>query len=115
MSDSNEPQNAGIRIRFDPEALRDFCRRWEVVELAFFGSVLRDDFSSKSDIDVLVRWRDESSWLVEAFDAEQELGALFGRIVNLCSWRAIEESDNQALRDSILDSKRVFYRRTRQP
>lgn len=31
-----------------------FCRRWQVRELSLFGSVLRDDFSPTSDVDVLI-------------------------------------------------------------
>jgi predicted nucleotidyltransferase len=112
MTSDSEPRTVGVRITFDAEALRAFCRRWKVVELAFFGSVLRDDFCAESDIDVLVRWGDDSLWGEEASDAEMELEALFGRVVELASWKAIEESDDHAKRDSILDSKRVFYRRS---
>ncbi len=42
------------RLRVDDEALPAFCRRWEISELAVFGSVLRDDFGEASDVDVLV-------------------------------------------------------------
>jgi len=38
------------------EELTASCERWRIVELAFFGSVLRDDFGPHSDIDVLVRF-----------------------------------------------------------
>ena len=27
-----------------------FCKRWQVTELALFGSVLRDDFGPDSDV-----------------------------------------------------------------
>ncbi len=33
-----------------------FCRRHHIGKLAFFGSVLRDDFGADSDIDVLVEF-----------------------------------------------------------
>jgi len=46
-------------IEIPREGIADFCRRWQVVEFALFGSVLREDFRPDSDIDVLV-----------AFDAE---------------------------------------------
>ena len=36
------------------EMLREFCQRWQITELAFFGSVLREDFGPDSDVDVLV-------------------------------------------------------------
>jgi uncharacterized protein len=45
----------GVEI---PEAaLAEFCRRNDIVRLALFGSVLRDDFRPGSDIDVLVEFR----------------------------------------------------------
>ena len=49
--------NMGIRISIPKEKVVDFCERWNITELAFFGSVLRDDFGPESDIDVLVNLR----------------------------------------------------------
>lgn len=37
--------------------LEKFCRRWQITELALFGSVLRDDFRPDSDIDTVYRIR----------------------------------------------------------
>lgn len=34
------------------DAIAEFCRRWNIVEFALFGSVLRDDFRPDSDIDL---------------------------------------------------------------
>lgn len=44
------------RIRFDKDALVEFCHRNHIRRLAFFGSVLEDDFRPDSDIDVLVEF-----------------------------------------------------------
>ena len=44
----------GIDIQRDNIA--EFCRRHHVRHLSPFGSVLRDDFGSQSDIDVLVEF-----------------------------------------------------------
>ena len=35
-------------------AVGQVCQRWQIDELALFGSVLRDDFGADSDVDVLV-------------------------------------------------------------
>ncbi len=43
-------------IAMPPDRIAAFCKRWQVVELALFGSVPRDDFSPESDVDVLVRF-----------------------------------------------------------
>ncbi|MGC9524132.1 MAG: hypothetical protein ACP5D7_01170 [Limnospira sp.] len=32
------------RLGITPEQLAEFCQRWQIVELALFGSILRDDF-----------------------------------------------------------------------
>ncbi len=37
------------------KTLAEICRRYHVLELAVFGSVLREDFRDGSDIDVLSR------------------------------------------------------------
>jgi uncharacterized protein len=34
--------------------IQTICERWHISELALFGSVLREDFHSDSDIDLLV-------------------------------------------------------------
>ena len=34
--------------------IEDFCRRWQIVEFALFGSILREDMRPDSDVDVLV-------------------------------------------------------------
>ena len=44
------------RIQVDQQQIADFCRRHHIRKLAFFGSVLRDDFRPDSDVDVLVEF-----------------------------------------------------------
>ncbi|HEX72022.1 MAG TPA: hypothetical protein ENN65_01760 [Candidatus Hydrogenedentes bacterium] len=44
------------KVAIHEEPMADFCRRWQVVELALFGSVVRDDFSPDSVVDVLVQF-----------------------------------------------------------
>lgn len=45
------------RLTITPEQLKAFCIRWQIAELAVFGSILRDDFRLNdeipSDIDLL--------------------------------------------------------------
>ncbi len=42
-----------IAIRIPYNLLKEFCQRWKIRERALFGSVLRDDVSPDSDIDIL--------------------------------------------------------------
>jgi predicted nucleotidyltransferase len=44
------------RLRIPEQQLVELCRRYDVLELALFGSVLREDYGNDSDIDVLVEF-----------------------------------------------------------
>ncbi|WP_052312580.1 nucleotidyltransferase family protein [Geminocystis herdmanii] len=44
------------RLKIKPQELIDFCQDNYISELAVFGSILRDDFNSQSDIDFLVTY-----------------------------------------------------------
>ena len=43
-------------ISVDSDRIAEFRQRNQILRLAFFGSVLRDDFSADSDVDVLVEF-----------------------------------------------------------
>ena len=52
------------RIMLPTDKIAEFCRKNRVKSLAVFGSVLRADFRSDSDIDVLVEFeRDAKGWV----------------------------------------------------
>lgn len=74
-----------LALKFDvsqPE-LESFCRRHGIQKLAFFGSVLRDDFTPESDIDVLVEFAPDRIPGLRFFQIERELTKLLGRKVDL--------------------------------
>ena len=48
---------AKIGIQIPHEVIAEFCRRHGIRRLAFFGSVTRDDFTPRSDVDVLVEFQ----------------------------------------------------------
>ncbi len=71
---------AGITLPHEVAA--QFCRRHHIRRLrrlAFFGSVLRDDFRDDSDVDVLVEFEPEHIPGLAFFEMEAELSALLGR------------------------------------
>ncbi len=91
-------------------AIKVFCDRWQVAELALFGSVLREDFGPDSDIDVLVRFKSERTpGLFGIAAMQRELANLLARRVDLVSRTAIEESRNYIRRKAILESARVIH------
>jgi len=87
-----------------------FCRRWQIKELALFGSALRDDFRPDSDVDVLVQFDAEARHtLFDMVFMQEELQRIFGREVDLVSRRGIETSRNYIRRRAILESAEVIY------
>jgi|SRR5205823_4767923 predicted nucleotidyltransferase len=92
-----------IAIDYDKEKLRDFCRKWKVTEFSLFGSVVRDDFTPDSDVDVLVTFEEGARrTLFDMVHMEDELVEIFGREVDLLTRRSVERSLNPIRRDSIL-------------
>lgn len=45
-----------LPIKISLSEIEDFCQRNNIEKLSLFGSVLRNDFNSKSDVDVLVEF-----------------------------------------------------------
>ena len=106
--------NAHIQIPRDE--ITAFCKRWQVTELALFGSVLRDDFGPESDVDVLVRFEEEARHTLFDLDRmEEELTTIFGRKVDLISWRDVEQSQNYIRRKAILQSTETIYAASSRP
>lgn len=99
-----------IAIALPQQSIREFCQRWQIVELSVFGSVLRDDFRSDSDIDILVAFAPTANWgLLEHAQMQQELETMLGRAVDLISKRAIERSSNWIRRQEILSTAQTIY------
>jgi predicted nucleotidyltransferase len=71
------------KIRIDREKLDKLCRRYRVRRLALFGSVERDDFTDRSDIDILVEFEEGARVGLAFFSLEEELSRLFERKVDL--------------------------------
>ncbi len=87
-----------------------FCRKWNILEFSLFGSVLREDFSPTSDIDVLVLFHPDTHYsFFDLVHMQDELKEIFGREVDLVSKRGIEASRNPIRRKEILESAEVVY------
>jgi hypothetical protein len=64
------------------EAIAEFCRRNHIRRLSLFGSVLRDDFTPESDIDVLVEFEEGRTPGLRYYGFGDELGEILGRKVD---------------------------------
>jgi predicted nucleotidyltransferase len=68
-----------LAIPIPHEEIAAFCRKWGIRRLAFFGSVVRDDFGPESDVDVLVEFEPERTPGLEFFwEIPNELSAILG-------------------------------------
>lgn len=101
-------QNINGNLKLDEQAIADFCKRWKVIELSLFGSVLRDDFKAESDVDVLVVFEPDAPWSYwDWAKMSDELEGIFGHPVDLVEKRSIE---NPYRRHEILTSRRIIHR-----
>lgn len=110
MNTQNSILEIRDRLGISAEQLTKFCQKWQVSELALFGSILRDDFRSDSDIDILVSYQPTAKrGLFEKITMKEELEILLNRKVDLVSKQAINQSRNWLRRKNILDSAEVIY------
>jgi len=99
-----------IQIHIPKEKIAGFCKKWGIREFCLFGSVLRAEFCSDSDIDVLVTFDENAKHtLFDLVNMESELKDIFGRNVDIISRRGIESSRNYLRRNAILESAEAVY------
>lgn len=99
-----------LQTAVDKERIAAFCDKWQVAELALFGSVLRDDFRPDSDVDVLVTFKPQAELtLFDLVQMQQELEDIFGRAVDLVDRAAVEQSRNYIRRKAILRSLEIIH------
>ena len=92
------------------EQIKGFCQKWQVTELALFGSVLREDFRSDSDIDILITFSPTAKrGLTETLQMRDELQAIFNRKVDLIVKASLKRSDNWLRCNNILELAQIIY------
>jgi len=98
--------NDAAPLHIPREALARFCRRYQVRELALFGSMLRQDYHPDSDVDLLVSFQPAArvTFLTLA-RLQRELEALLGRQVDLVP----KDGLKPIIRDHVLATARVLY------
>ncbi|MGF1520974.1 MAG: nucleotidyltransferase family protein [Leptolyngbyaceae cyanobacterium] len=110
MSPSTSQVQIYDRLGITHTDLRAFCQRWDIAELSLFGSILRDDFSASSDIDMLISYfPGKTKGLLDRVRIKDELEALCGRDVDVMTKKAIEQSRNPLRRQEILGSAHIIY------
>jgi hypothetical protein len=99
-----------MNIKVPKARIAEFSQKWKIVELSFFGSVLRDDFRPDSDVDVLVTFAPDGRYSqCDLVHIEGELEKMLGRKVDLVERCSIEQSENYIRRKHILNSPQTVY------
>ena len=94
------------RIPVNRQKIARFCRRNHIRRLAFFGSVLREDFRAGSDVDVVVEFEPGASvGYIRLASMEGELSELLGRKVDLNTPGLL----GRHFRDAVLREAEVQY------
>lgn len=96
--------NLPIAIPFS--AIEAFCEQHHIRRMSLFGSVLRDDFTPQSDIDVLVEFEPgHTPGLIRLELMQMELARLLGRAVDLLTPKSL----HPFIRGPIEASAHVIY------
>ena len=94
-----------LQIDIPKEKIVTFCRRHHIRKLAFFGSVLRDDFGPDSDVDVLVEFEPGHVPGLEFFGMQRELSTILGRRVDMNTPQDL----SKYFREEVLNKAEVEY------
>ena len=94
-------------IKIPTKKIVRFCKQNHILKLSFFGSILRDDFTQDSDIDLLVEF--DPMYIPGLFDLikmEEELSIMFtGHKVDLRTSQDL----SRYFRDDVLESAEELY------
>ena len=96
-----------VKIEVPKEEIAAFCRRHHIRKLAFFGSVLRDDFTPESDVDVLVEFEEGHTPGWEYYTWGEELSPILGYTVDLLTPQELSKH----FRDRVIAEAVTLYER----
>jgi predicted nucleotidyltransferase len=95
-----------IPIEFPKEEIEEFCKTHHIRKLSLFGSALREDFTSESDLDILVQFDPAHiPGLVRLAGMELELGEILGRKVDMRTAQDL----SPYFREDVLNSAKLQY------
>lgn len=95
-----------LQVDISQDEIAAFCRRHRICKLSFFGSVLRDDFTPASDIDVLVEFEPGARvGLITLAGMEIELSGILGQKAELHTVNGL----HPRFRDEVLKLAEVQY------
>lgn len=95
-----------LKIKIPKKRMSEFCRKNRIRKLAFFGSVLRDDFNPESDVDILVEFEPGARiGMIQLARLELELSEIIGYKIDLNTPGFL----SKYFRDQIIAEAEVHY------
>ena len=94
-----------LTINLSPEEINHFCQSYSIRKLSLFGSVLRDDFTKESDVDVLVEFEPGKTPGLDIITMEDELSSIINRQIDL---RTLADL-SRYFREQVLIEAMVIY------
>jgi predicted nucleotidyltransferase len=95
-----------LAIQIPRDKIAEFCQHNQIQRLSLFGSVLRDDFKSDSDVDILVEFMPEKRiGYFGLAGLEIKLTEMLGRKVDLRTPAEL----SRYFRQQVLDSAQEIY------
>lgn len=95
-----------IPIQVPKDKIRIFCKKYHVKKLSFFGSMLRNDFSADSDLDVLIEFQpNQKIGYLDMARMEEELSAIMNKKVDLRTPAEL----SRYFRQEVLENAEVQY------
>jgi predicted nucleotidyltransferase len=99
------PSTRQLPIPIPQAQIAQFCQQHHIRQLALFGSILRDDFTPQSDIDILVQFEPGHTPGFAFIDLQDQLSELLGRTVDLNTPQDL----SRYFRDQVMAEAEVIY------
>ena len=107
---SNLTPRIQSRLGLSSNDISIFCQRWGISAMALFGSILRDDFTEESDIDILLTFEPNvRQGLLTLAKIKHKLEEQLHRPVDITIKESIETSENWIRRREILTTAQTIY------
>ena len=105
MESMEKLQKNGIFLKYNDIVC--ICKKYHILELSIFGSSIRDDFTQKSDVDILVSFdRNSEINLFDIMDLEKEFSLLLNKKVDIVEKESLK---NPIRKDRILSTREIIY------
>lgn len=98
-------KQTSLPINLSQEEIKKFCQRHSIRKLSLFGSVLRNDFTRESDVDVLVEFEQGKTPGLAIITMEDELSNMINRQIDLRTSADL----SRYFRDRVLAEAMIIY------